>query len=127
MYVWLVPLVEKFLNSKLNISCAEKPAAPPLAQLFYFCGPMTFISMAGMLWALLTAAAYVPQAYKTIRTKSAKDLSITTFSMIFAGTLMGFIYSSYIHDSPFMVTNGITAVLSGIICCLKIISMRKER
>lgn len=88
---------------------------------------MTFISMAGMLAALLTTFAYIPQAYKTIRTRSAKDLSIVTFSMLFVGTILGFIYSSYIHDTPFMVTNGITAILSGIIFCLKIVSMRKEK
>jgi MtN3 and saliva related transmembrane protein len=83
--------------------------------------------MAGMLAALLTTFAYIPQAYKTIRTRSAKDLSIVTFSMLFVGTILGFIYSSYIHDTPFMVTNGITAILSGIIFCLKIVSMRKEK
>jgi MtN3 and saliva related transmembrane protein len=88
---------------------------------------MAFISMTGMLAAALTTAAYLPQVYKTIRTRSAKDLSITTFSMLFAGTLMGFIYSSYIHDTPFMLTNGITAVLSGIIFCLKIVSMKNEK
>ena len=88
---------------------------------------MTFISMAGMLAALLTTAAYIPQVYKTIRTRSAKDLSFVTFLMLFAGAILGFIYSLYIHDTPFMLTNGITAILSGIIFCLKIVSMRKER
>jgi len=88
---------------------------------------MALISMTGMLGAALTTAAYVPQVYKTIRTRSTKALSITTFSMLFAGTLMGFIYSSYIHDTPFMLTNGITAALSGTIFCIKIISMRNKR
>lgn len=83
--------------------------------------------MTGMVAALLTTAAYIPQAYKTIKTKSTKDLSIITFSMLLAGTILWFIYGLYIHDTPLMFTNGITATLSGIIFCIKVISMKNEK
>lgn len=88
---------------------------------------MTSISTIGMLAALLTTAAYIPQAYKTIKTRSTKDLSTITFSMLFAGTILWFIYGLYIHDTPLMLANGITATLSGIIFFLKIGSIRNRK
>jgi MtN3 and saliva related transmembrane protein len=65
-----------------------------------------------MLAAALTTAAYIPQAYKTIKTRSTKDLSLVTFSMLFVGTILWFVYGLYIHDTPLMLANGITATLS---------------
>jgi MtN3 and saliva related transmembrane protein len=88
---------------------------------------MINVSTIGLIAALLTTAAYIPQAYKTIRTRSTKDLSIITFSMLFFGTILWFIYGLYIHDTPLMLANGITAALSGIIFSLKIKSMGKRR
>ncbi|AEV97334.1 hypothetical protein A4D02_16795 [Niastella koreensis] len=81
----------------------------------------------GLTAALLTTAAYVPQAYKTIKTRSAGDLSIVTFSMLFLGTILWFVYGLYIHDTPIMLANGVTATLSGIIFFLKIGSFKKRR
>ena len=88
---------------------------------------MINVSTIGMVAALLTTAAYIPQAYKTIKTRSTKDLSIVTFSMLFIGTILWFIYGLYIHDTPLMLANGITATLAGIIFSLKIKSMRRRR
>ena len=85
------------------------------------------ISTIGMLAAALTTAAYVPQAYKTIKTRSTKDLSLVTFTMLFVGTILWFIYGLYIHDTPLMLANGITATLSGIIFFLKISSGGRRR
>jgi MtN3 and saliva related transmembrane protein len=88
---------------------------------------MTNIAVIGIIAAALTTGAYIPQAYKTIKSRSTKDLSIITFTMLFAGTILWFIYGLYIHDTPLMLANGITATLSGIIFCLKIESIRKRR
>lgn len=85
------------------------------------------ISTIGMLAAALTTAAYIPQAYKTIKTRSTNDLSIVTFSMLFMGTILWFVYGLYIHDTPLMLANGITATLCGIIFFLKISSGGKRR
>jgi MtN3 and saliva related transmembrane protein len=88
---------------------------------------MTIIATTGLIAALLTTGAYIPQAYKTIKTRSTKDLSIVTFSMLFVGTILWFIYGLCIHDTPLMLANGITATLSGIIFSLKIKSFRRRR
>jgi MtN3 and saliva related transmembrane protein len=85
------------------------------------------ISSIGMLAAALTTAAYIPQAYKTIKTRSTKDLSLVTFTMLFVGTVLWFIYGLYIRDTPIILANGITATLSGIIFFLKISSGGRRR
>jgi MtN3 and saliva related transmembrane protein len=85
------------------------------------------ISNIGMLAAALTTAAYIPQAYKIIKTRSANDLSLITFTMLFVGTVLWFIYGLYFHDTPLMLANGVTATLSGIIFFLKISSFGKKR
>jgi MtN3 and saliva related transmembrane protein len=85
------------------------------------------ISSIGMLAAMLTTAAYIPQAYKTIKTRSTRDLSLVTFSMLFSGTVLWLVYGLYIHDTPLILANGVTATLSGIIFFLKIGSLGKRR
>ena len=83
---------------------------------------MTPISILGLIAAILTTGAYIPQAYKTIKTKSTSDLSISTFSMLFIGTICWFFYGLFIKDTPITLANGITATLSGIIFYLKLTS-----
>jgi MtN3 and saliva related transmembrane protein len=63
------------------------------------------ISTIGMLAAILTTGAYIPQAYKTIKTRQTRDLSMVTFTMLFAGTILWFIYGMYIRDTPLMLAN----------------------
>ncbi|WP_116125017.1 SemiSWEET family sugar transporter [Lewinella sp. IMCC34183] len=88
---------------------------------------MTLISLTGALAAFLTTAAFVPQAYKTIRYRATDDLSLATFSMLLIGTILWLVYGYYIGDLPLMVANGITASLAGLIFLLKVRSMRTAR
>jgi MtN3 and saliva related transmembrane protein len=76
---------------------------------------MTLITLLGLSAAILTTGAYIPQAYKTIKTKSTSGLSLSTFLMLFLGTILWFLYGMYIKDLPIILANGITATLSGII------------
>lgn len=83
---------------------------------------MTGISVIGYIAWFLTTMAFIPQAYKTVRTRSARDLSFTTFAMFFAGAILWFIYGYSIQDNYLQIAYGITAVLTGIIFIMKIIS-----
>jgi len=84
---------------------------------------MNTIALLGTIAAILTTSAFVPQVYKTIKSKSASDLSLTTFSMIFIGTILWFIYGYFQNDTPVMIANGITSLLAGILVFMKISSM----
>lgn len=81
----------------------------------------------GIAAAMLTTGAYIPQAIKTIKTKSTEDLSLVTFSMLCLGTITWFFYGLYIEDIPLTVANGVTASLSGTILFLKILSSRIKK
>lgn len=84
---------------------------------------MNFISIIGLVAAFLTTGAFVPQAVKTIRTKSTGDLSLTTFSMMFTGTLCWFTYGWLNEDIPIIFANIIASFLTGTILVLKIRSL----
>ena len=81
----------------------------------------------GIAAAMLTTGAYIPQAIKTIKTKSTEDLSLVTFSMLFMGTVTWFFYGLCIEDVPLTVANGITASLSGTIFYLKLSSGKRKK
>ncbi|MCR9288527.1 MAG: SemiSWEET transporter [Bacteroidetes bacterium] len=81
----------------------------------------------GIVAAILTTGAFLPQALKTIKTKQTDDLSLTTFSMIFIGTILWSFYGHFIEDNPLLFANVITAFLSGIIVTLKINSMLEAK
>jgi len=83
---------------------------------------MNFISLMGLLAALFTTAAYIPQAYKTITTRSTSSLSLPTYSMLFIGTVLWVGYALSIHNLPVLIANGVTALLAGIILYLKLVS-----
>jgi MtN3 and saliva related transmembrane protein len=85
---------------------------------------MNLFEITGMIAATLTTAAYVPQAYKTIKTRSTHDLSIGTFSMLFTGTILWCVYGVYLNNLPMMLANGITAGLAGIILVLKLMAKK---
>lgn len=86
---------------------------------------MSLVTVIGMISAVLTTGAFVPQALKTIRSRSTEDLSLLTFLMMFSGTLLWFVYGMQINDLPLIVANAISACLTGIILSLKIFAPAK--
>lgn len=84
---------------------------------------MNFISVIGLVAAFLTTGAFVPQAVKTIRTKSTEDLSLATFAMMFTGTICWFTYGWLNQDLPIILANLIAIVLTGSILILKLRSI----
>jgi MtN3 and saliva related transmembrane protein len=81
---------------------------------------MTFVPYLGALAALLTTAAYIPQAYKTIKTRSTSSLSLPTYLLLFIGTCLWTAYALYIGNVAVLLANAITALLSGIILGIKL-------
>jgi MtN3 and saliva related transmembrane protein len=81
---------------------------------------MSFFSLIGGLAAFLTTAAYVPQAYKTIKTRTTAALSLPTYVMLFVGACLWATYGLHIGDLPVIVSNIVTAALAGIILVLKL-------
>lgn len=78
------------------------------------------IEILGLLAGGLTTAAFVPQVYKTYKSKSADSLSLTMFMVFFVGIILWLIYGIYVNSLAMMVTNSITAGLSLLLIYFKL-------
>jgi MtN3 and saliva related transmembrane protein len=77
---------------------------------------MTLLSTLAIIFGTIGGMANIPQAYKIFKRKSAKDISITTYSMIFLGSLVWILYGIEIKDFPLILANtvGIISISSVI-------------
>ena len=70
--------------------------------------------------AVLTTAAFVPQALKSWSTRDLSGISLSMYSLFTLGVGMWLIYSVAIGSWPVILANGITLTLAGIVLVLKI-------
>ena len=73
----------------------------------------------GLVAALLTTVAFLPQVIHTIRTRSTHDISLRMYSLYTVGIFLWLVYGLLLHDMPLIVANIVTFVLSGTILGLK--------
>jgi MtN3 and saliva related transmembrane protein len=66
----------------------------------------------GLLAALLTTASFVPQVYKTWKSKSAESLSLTMYLVFLVGIILWLIYGIHLNSLSMIIANSITAVLA---------------
>lgn len=76
--------------------------------------------------AIITTAGYVPQAYRTIRTRSTASLSLPAYVLLTVGTALWTAYGLAAGNWPIIISNGITATLAGIILGLKLVAKPNE-
>jgi MtN3 and saliva related transmembrane protein len=74
----------------------------------------------GIAAAVLTTAAFAPQAIKAWRTHSTKDVSLAMFAMMVIGIALWLAYGILINDLPLILANAVTLVLAGSILVAKI-------
>jgi len=85
-----------------------------------------YIDLFGFLAALLTTIAFLPQLYKTWKTKSADDVSLVMLMLFITGLICWIIYGFKINSIPILVANIITFIFNFSILILKI-SYRKNK
>jgi MtN3 and saliva related transmembrane protein len=81
---------------------------------------MDYITIIGSIASILTTTAFVPQALKTWRTKSAKDLSLAMFLTFFLGVCLWFVYGLLLGEWPIILGNIFTMVFSALILYVKL-------
>ena len=74
----------------------------------------------GYFAATLTTAAFLPQLIKTVKTKKANDVSLTTLIMFIVGVLSWIIYGYEISSTPILIANLITLILNLLILISKV-------
>jgi len=74
----------------------------------------------GLIAAVLTTSAYVPQVYKTWKTKSAGNISLTMYIAMFIGILLWLVYGFHLNSFAMISANSVTAILTLIILVFKL-------
>jgi len=81
---------------------------------------MENITLLGSLAGFFTTAAFVPQVWKTWKTKSASDLSLAMFSVFSLGVLCWLIYGIMIAQTPIIFWNSVTLILALALLVMKL-------
>ena len=70
------------------------------------------IELIGLLAAVLTTIAFIPQVFKVIKTKSSEGLSLTTYLIFIIGVGLWLIYGLFKSSISMIIGNGITFILA---------------
>ncbi|MFM2394851.1 MAG: hypothetical protein RLZZ546_2834 [Bacteroidota bacterium] len=74
----------------------------------------------GYVAATLTTVSFIPQFYKIYKSKSAKDVSITMFTIFTIGLTLWLYYGVLLKSLPIIISNTVTVLLSLGILFMKI-------
>ena len=75
----------------------------------------------GLLAGALTTIAFLPQAIKTWKTKSAKDISLGMYLIFCSGVILWLIYGILTSDLPVILANAVTLVFALSILYFKLL------
>jgi len=81
---------------------------------------MNYVEIIGFAAAFLTTAAFLPQVYKTWKTKDVSALSMPMLFMFITGIILWLVYALYIDSPSMIVANTITTGSSVLLIYFKI-------
>ena len=73
------------------------------------------IELIGLLAAILTTIAFIPQVFKVMKAESSEGLSLTTYLIFITGVSLWLIYGIFKMSFSMILGNGITVLLASII------------
>ena len=74
----------------------------------------------GLIAAVFTTFAFLPQAIKSFKTKETKDLSLKAFAIALTGVLLWLFYGLLINDLPLIAANAAASLIMASILVMKI-------
>ncbi|MCB0459966.1 MAG: SemiSWEET transporter [Flavobacteriaceae bacterium] len=69
------------------------------------------VEIIGVAAAIFTTAAFVPQVYKTYKTKSVNELSLGMYLVFLTGLILWLTYGILINSFAIILANTITTIL----------------
>ncbi|ALF54553.1 hypothetical protein BCD64_18155 [Nostoc sp. MBR 210] len=81
---------------------------------------MDFLTILGLVAGALTTIAFLPQMFKTWKSKSAKDVSFVMLITFMSGLLLWLVYGIALQALPIIIANAISFIFNLIILCLKL-------
>lgn len=82
-------------------------------------------TLIGYTAAAFTTAAFVPQAWKSWRTRDLSGISLPMYTLFTLGVGLWCAYGMAIGSLPVILANGITLVLASLVLGLKLVSLRR--
>jgi len=74
----------------------------------------------GLIAAVLTTSAFVPQVYKTWKSKTAEGLSLTMYLVFLIGVILWLVYGIHIHSLAMILANSVTGFLAMLLIIFKL-------
>ncbi len=81
---------------------------------------MDVVTIVGYAAGLCSTLAFIPQFLKIYRTKSAKDLSLTGFSVLVLATILWLAYGFMMNSLPMIAANAVVLAIAIGIVALRI-------
>lgn len=81
--------------------------------------PASTVEFIGYFGSFLTSITFIPQVYKSWKSKSVGDLSIWMVLIVVTSTLVWLVYGYAINSGPVMVANTIVLVLTLVLLYFK--------
>ena len=81
---------------------------------------MNTVEVIGYVAAALTTSSFVPQAWKTFRTKDVSGISLGMYSMFTLGITLWLVYGLMLRAWPIVIANVVTISLACTILAMKI-------
>ena len=74
----------------------------------------------GIIAAILTTSAFIPQVYKIYKERNADGISLTMYIILLTGVILWLVYRILIGSLSIMIANWITALLQLSIIIFKL-------
>lgn len=81
---------------------------------------ITGISIIGFVAGTCTTLAFLPQVFRTWRTRSTDDISLGMFSLMVFGIALWLFYGVVIGDWPLILADGVSLLLAATILLMKL-------
>ena len=78
------------------------------------------IQLLGLAAGACTTIAFLPQVIKTWKSRSAKDLSLSMFSIFCLGVTLWLVYGFMVNDVPVIAANLLTLMLASTLLFFKL-------
>ncbi|MFL1010887.1 SemiSWEET family sugar transporter [Flavisericum labens] len=85
-----------------------------------------YIEIIGLIAAVLTTSAFLPQVYKTWKTKDVESFSLPMFLVFFIGILFWFIYGVLVKSIAMILANSVTIISSFLLLYFKVKYSKKS-
>ncbi|WP_170309891.1 SemiSWEET transporter [Seonamhaeicola maritimus] len=85
-----------------------------------------YIEIIGLIAAVLTTSAFLPQVFKTWKTKDVESFSLPMFLIFFIGILFWLIYGILVKSIAMILANSVTIISSFLLLYFKVKYSKKS-